>query len=314
METLVDFALEERYKSIKQLGDRLSEFSILIDWESFRTVVGDLYRNQTEQGGRPNMDIIVMVKMLVLQSMYNLSDPELERQANDRISFMKFLDFPEKIPDQTTVWYFRERLAKTSKDKAIWNELQRQLDAKGLEIRKGTIQDATFITADPGHASTDTLRGDNAKTPRSKDGTWTKKGMKSYFGYKLHGAMDEDFGLIRRIEVTAAKVHDSQVDLANEGEVRYADKGYFGAKTKGYDAAMRKATRGHPLSYKDEMRNKRISSKRSPVERFFAFTKRVCKAGHVTVTTIARVRVKMIITGIVFNLYHLDSAKSKIQA
>ena len=104
------------------------------------------------------------------------------------------------------------------------------------------------------------------------------------------------------------------MDLANEGEVRYADKGYFGAKTKGCDAAMRKAIRGHPLSYDDEMRNKRISSKRSPVELYFAFTKRVCKAGHVAVTTIGRVRVKMIIIGIVFNLYHLTSAKSKIQA
>jgi IS5 family transposase len=50
------------------------------------------------------MDIVLMVKLLVFQSMYNLSNPELERQANDRISFMKFLDFPEKIPDQTTVW------------------------------------------------------------------------------------------------------------------------------------------------------------------------------------------------------------------
>ena len=58
--------------------------------------------------------------------------------------------------------------------------------------------------------------------------------------------MDEDFGLIRRIEVTTAKVHDSQVDLANEGEVRYADKGYFGAKTKGYDVAMRNTIRGIP--------------------------------------------------------------------
>ena len=104
------------------------------------------------------------------------------------------------------------------------------------------------------------------------------------------------------------------MDLAKEGEVRYADKGYFGAKTRGYDAAMRKATRGHPLSYKDEMRNRRISSKRSPVERFFAFTKRVCKAGHVAVTTAARVRVKMVITGIVFNLYHLGSAKSRLEA
>ncbi len=89
---------------------------------------------------------------------------------------------------------------------------------------------------------------------------------------------------------------------------------YFGAKIKGYNVAMRKATLSHPLSYEDEMRNKRISSKRSPVERYFAFTKRVCKTGHVAVTTIDRVRVKVIITGIVFNLYHLTSAKSKIQA
>ena len=126
--------------------------------------------------------------------------------------------------------------------------------------------------------------------------------------------MDEKFGLVRRIEVTAANVHDSQVDLAEEGEVRYADKGYYGAKTKGYDAAMKKATRGHPLNYKDEMRNKRISSKRSPVERFYAFIKCVCKSGHVAVTTIPRGRVKMIITGIVFNAYHLASAKCKLQA
>ena len=100
--------------------------------------------------------------------------------------------------------------------------------------------------------------------------------------------MNEDLGLIRRIEVTTAKVHDSQVDLANEGEVRYADEGYFSAKTKVYDAAMKKTTRDHPLSYEDEIRNKRISSKRSPVERYFAFTKRVCKAGYVVSTAIGR--------------------------
>ena len=136
MENLVNFALEKRYESIKRLGDRLDGFSTLINWERFRTVVGDLYRNQTGEGGRPNIDIVLMVKMLVLQSMYSLSDPELERQANDRISFMKFLGYPNKVPDQTTVWYFRERLAKTGKDKEIWDELQRQLDAQCLKIKK----------------------------------------------------------------------------------------------------------------------------------------------------------------------------------
>jgi IS5 family transposase len=126
--------------------------------------------------------------------------------------------------------------------------------------------------------------------------------------------MDTEFGLIRRIEVTTASVHDSQVDLARNGEVRYADRGFFGSKTKGYDAAMRKATRSHPLSYKDKIRNKRISRIRSPIERSYAFVKRVCKAGHVAVTTVPRVRVKMIITAMVFNLYHLNSAMSRISA
>ncbi len=106
------------------------------------------------------------------------------------------------------------------------------------------MQDASFITSDPGHAEKDRPHEEEAKTRRCKDGTWAKKGTKSYFGYKLHGAMDEDFGLICRIKVTTSKVHDRQVDSTNEGEVRYADKRYFDAKIKGYDVAMRKATRG----------------------------------------------------------------------
>jgi IS5 family transposase len=182
MESLVDFALQERYKQVKDLGDRLGELATLIEWEPFQDIVGEIYANATEQGGRPNIDVGLMIKLLVLQSIYGLSDPELERQANDKISFLRFLGFP----DHTTVWYFRERLSKTGKDKAIWNELQRQLDGKGLKIRKGVIQDATFITADPGHASADTPRGDEAKTRRNKEGTWTKKGKTSHFGFKLH--------------------------------------------------------------------------------------------------------------------------------
>ena len=162
-----------------------------------------------------------MIKLLVLQSMYGLSDPELERQANDKISFLRFLGFPETVPDQTTVWYFRERISKTKKDKAIWKELQRQLEGKGLKIRKGVIQDATFVTADPGHALADTPRGDEAKTRRNKEGTWTKKGTKSYFGFKLHTKEDCDFGLIRSLQTTTASVHDSQIDLSEKGEVVY---------------------------------------------------------------------------------------------
>ena len=314
MRNLTDFAIHQEYERVKELGDKLVETGSRIKWESFRPKLEAMYKNNTECGGRPNLDVIVMFKSLFIQQLYSLSDEQLEREIADRISFRVFLGTTETVPDSTTIWKFRERLAENDADKEIWAEMQRQLDAMNLKVQKGIMQDATFITADPGHAKADTPRGDEAKTRRCRDGTWAKKGNKSFFGFKLHDCMDEKFGLIRRIEVTAANVHDSQVDLAREGEVRYADKGYFGAKTKGYDAAMKKATRGHPLSYKDEMRNKRISSKRSPVERFYAFIKSVCKAGHVAVTTIPRVRVKMIMTGIVFNVYHLTSAKRKLEA
>jgi len=93
-----------------------------------------------------------------------------------------------------------------------------------------------------------TPRGDEARTRRSKDGTWAKKGAKSYFGYKLHTKLDLDYGLIREFETTTASVHDSQVDLSTEGEVVSRDKGYQGAEANGYAATLKRAARGHPLS------------------------------------------------------------------
>lgn len=164
MRSLTDFVLKEEYKQLEELGDNLAEIDSLIDWGTFRPIIGELYTNKTERGGRPNIDEIVMLKMLVLQQWNGLSDPEIEKQAIDRISFRKFLGFPNKIPDRSTIWSFRERLAETGKDEKIWKELQRQIDDLGLKIKRGMIQDATFIHADPGHANVDIPRGDEAKT------------------------------------------------------------------------------------------------------------------------------------------------------
>ena len=311
MGSFTEFAFQEEYQRVERLGDKLSEIDKLIDWEAFRPIVANMYDNKTEKGGRPNVDEIVMIKLMILQEWHGLSDPELERQVTDRISFRKFLGFPETIPDYSTVWYFRERLHKTGKDKEIWRELQRQLDEKGLKVRKGVIQDATFITADPGHANADTPRGDDAKTRRSKDGTWVKKGNKSYFGYKLHTKPDIEFGLIREIETTATSLHDSQIDLSEPGEVAYRDRGYSGTETKGYNATMKKGARGHPIGIRDKLRNKRISRKRAPGERHYAVIKNVFGSGHVRVTTVARVSVKMLFASFGFNLYQLCTLKKQ---
>jgi len=307
MNTFKAYMLKKAYERYQKLGDKLAKIEPLIDWEAFTPIIAGLYNNQGPQGGRPNIDEAVMMKLLVLQQWYGLSDPELERQVADRISFQRFLGFPETLPDYSTVWQFRERLAESGRDKLVWEELQRQLDAKGLKVKKGVVQDASFITSDPGHAPADKPRGGEAKTRRSRDGSWTKKGIRSYYGFKLHAKSDVDLGLIRDLETTSANVHDSRVDLSRPGEVVYRDKGYFGVEARGYDATMRRGVRGHPLGIRDRLRNRRINRKRAPGERPFAVIKRVFHAGHVLVTTVPRVRVKMVFACLCFNLVQLGT-------
>ena len=287
---------------------RLSQISDLIDWSPIRRILDEMYDNKSEKGGRPNCDVILMFKILILQQWYGLNDLEVERQMADRISFMSFLGFPNPFPDSRTIWLFRERMANTGKDEVVWAELQRQLDAKGLQVKRGTIQDATFIEADPGK-SKKTSDG-VAKTRHSRDGTWTKKGKKSYFGYKLHQKSDIDYGLIREIETTTAKVHDSQVDLSIKDEVVIRDRGYFGVPARGDDFTMVRRTTDAPLGELDKERNRLISKLRSPGERPHAVIKRVFGAGRVLVTTVRRGHVKMMVTAFAFNLYQLCTLKN----
>lgn len=292
----------------KQGKSRLSQISDLIDWAPIRQILDEMYDNKSEKGGRPDCDVILMFKILLLQQWFGLNDLEVERQMADRISFMSFLGFPNPIPDSRTIWLFKERISNTGKDKVVWAELQRQLDAMGLRVKRGTIQDATFIESDPG--SSKKPHNEGSKTRRSRDGTWAKKGKETHFGYKLHQKTDIDYGLIREIETTTAKVHDSQVDLSVEGEIVLRDRGYFGVHAKGDDFTMVRRTTDEPLGELDKERNRLISKLRSPGERPHAVIKRVFRAGRVLVTTVQRVCVLMMVTAFAFNLYQLCTLKN----
>ena len=268
MDDFGDYFLKEEYSKIAVLGNKLGEIRDIIDWKQFRPIISDMYHDNKESGGRPHTDEILMIKMHILAGWHGLSDYELELLATDRVSFRHFLGYPEKIPDRSTIWKFREDLAKNGKIHLIWEELQRQLEEKGYTIKRGTIQDASFITSDPGHASSEKLRGDAAKTRRSRDGTWAKKGSKSEFGYKVHTIIDKEHQFIWRFDTTTASLHDSQIDLSEKGETVYRDKGYFGTiPFASMDKTMRRAVRGKPLSEKNKRRNRAISKVRGLVER-----------------------------------------------
>ncbi|MCL4339541.1 MAG: transposase [Thaumarchaeota archaeon] len=145
-------------------------------------------------------------------------------------------------------------------------------------------------------------RGDEAKTRRSVDGTWTKKRNKSYFGYKLHTKVVARFGLIEDYEVTTASLHDNRVDLSLPGEPMVRDKAYSFVSAKGIPFTMIRASRGNPLSDDDRRVNRILSSIRAHVEHPYAVMRRVFHSTRTSVTTICRVSVKAMFMCMSFSL------------
>ena len=208
MRSFGEYFLHLEYSKIAELGNKPIEIRDIIDWEKFCPILIDMYQDNKVTGGRPHNDETVMIKMLVLASWHGLSDYEVDLLVTDRLSFRHFLGYPEKILDLSTVWLFRENLTTKGKIHLIWEGLQRQLNEKGDSIKRGTIQDASFITADPGHAHADKPRGDAAKTKRSQDGSWAKKGSISKFGYKLYSLIDKEYQFIRRFDTSTVSLYD----------------------------------------------------------------------------------------------------------
>lgn len=238
------FILKEQYEKVKGLGDRLELMKEQITWEPFVPLVSKIFHDNEKEIGRPHTDELIIVRSMLLQGWYGLSDPELEFQCHDRLSFRNFLGFPENIPDFTTIWKIRDKLKEEEIDAQIWAELQRQLDKKGYEIKKGVIQDASFIEADLGRKRYQKEKAakkngekieytEKQKQHIDKDGSFSVKQEQVHYGYKRHIKIDVGNHLIRELEVTTASLHDGEIDLVKTGDITaYRDKGYFGKKLK----------------------------------------------------------------------------------
>ena len=238
MDDLIDFALREKYSKVSLLRSKLDDMNKIIDWNKFVA----LFPDKETIRGRPEYDKVLMIKILCLQSWYTISDEEVEFQITDRLSFQKFLGYPKKIPDYSTIWRFREELTEDDLIDKIWAELHKQITALNLVVKEGKIQDASFIDASPGKTNSGmNNRGRDAKTTRSKDGSWTKKSGRSHFGFKLHTKMQRGSKIIEEVALTTAKTFDGHIDLAKPEDIMYRDRGYSGTKTKAKgNATMKK--------------------------------------------------------------------------
>src|SRR3989338_6855092 len=320
------FILREQYEKVKGLGDRLELMKGQIDWNPFIPLVRKVFYDDKEVGGRPHTDEIIVVRSMLLQSWYGLSDQELEFQCHDRLSFRNFLGFPETIPDFSTIWRIRDNLKEAEIDEKIWAELQQQMDKKGYQIRKGVIQDASFIEADLGRKRYYKEKQAEKKGEKieysekqeqhiDRDSSFSVKNGQVHHGYKSHIKLDVGNHLIREAEVTTASIHDGDIDLVKKGDgAAYRDKGYFGKKISAKcveDKTMKRATRAGKLNGSEQKRNKAISRIRAPGERPFGVIKRVFNGGRTLVKTLERVRIKEIFKCVAYNLYQLVTLERK---
>jgi IS5 family transposase len=320
------FILNQQYQKVKGLGDRLELMKHQIDWRPFIPLVESVFRDNETVGGRPHTDELIVVRSMLLQAWYGLSDPELEFQCHDRLSFRNFLGFPDQIPDFTTIWKIRDRLKAAEVDDLIWDELQRQLDDKGYKVRKGVIQDACFIESDIGKKryrrekrlavrNERIAYTEKQKRHMDKDGGFSVKNGQIHYGYKTHVKVTIDDHLIRDLAVTPANQHDSDVDLVTDGdEAAYRDKGYFGkhlTATSVTDKTMKRAVRGRRLNGGEQKRNKAIGRIRAQGERPFSVIKRTFHGDRTMVKTLGRVRVKEMFKCFGYDLYQLVTLERK---
>ena len=305
------FDANKRLEALSAKGDPLEAIDRLVPWESFRAEVEAVVLTSDElkksSAGRKPFDALLMFRMLVLQALNNLSDEQVEYQVRDRLSFSRFLGLAieDSIPDATTLWLFREKLAKAGLIEKLFDCFDQHLAAKGYMARGGQIIDASIVPVPTQRNS----RDENAelqagRTPaawkqkpakvrqKDRDARWTKKHGRHFFGYKNHVNADAKHKLIRHYAVTDAAVHDSQeldglLDTGNTCNDVFADSAYRSTKIEGRLRASgfksrihRRATRNHPLSNAQLKANRNRSKIRARIEHVFGRHRNPCRLFH----------------------------------
>jgi IS5 family transposase len=289
------FDYQQRCRELAARGTGLDRLNAAVDWASFRPVLeARLAYGDGAAGGRPAWDPVRMFKVLVRQKYHGLSDEQAEFQILDRFSFQRFLGLGvgDKVPDQKTIWVFKERLGAAGV-RELFERFLGELAGQRLIGHQGQIVDASFVDAPrqrnspqdnaaikaderPAHLDENPASGRQKDT----DARWATKGQETHFGYKNHTKADVLTKFIAAYTVTPASTHDSQalpaLVHADDGTL-YADSAYAGAPSAQLLARHgltnlihAKATRGWPLRAAARRLNHLKSKLRCRVEHVFA--------------------------------------------
>ena len=303
--SFADLAVERSLghnRSVKMMN-RINK---VVSWKNIEALLKEYYEVGTSKEGADAFPPLLLMKCMLLQKWFHIvSDPELENQINDRISFKKFLGLPldKPSPDHSTFSRFRSRLSKEAMIK-LNNVVLQEFAKRGLSINEGIAVDARLVKSASKPLSNDELRklrdkrdtpegkldknGNPLKFSRDTESDWTVKNDEPHYGIKEHASVDVNNGFVLATTISPASVHDTNylpylaiASCHTKDPIKkvYGDKGYFGQPNRSFlhlneiqDGIMRKDTKTAKLTEAEIERNKKISKKRYIVEQYFGLS------------------------------------------
>lgn len=329
------FDEEFSINQLSAIGNPLESISKVIDFEMFRSTLESklLNTDKKNNAGAKPFDFVLMFKIMILQRYYGLGDKQVEYQIIDRISFKTFLGLSsgDKIPDEKTVWAFRENLTKTGLTEELFNQFIAYLESKNLIFNEGQLVDASFTIA-PRQRNTkeenkkikkgegDELWKDkpHKKCHKDIDARWTKKNNETFYGYKNHAKVDTKSKFINTYVVTDASVHDSQalaklLSKNDKGQVLHADSAYTGEEQEKTiaDYQMKnnvheKGYRNKPLTDEQKTSNNTKSKIRARVEHVFGFMEQSMQGLFIKSVGIKRATGIIGLINLTYNLFRYE--------
>lgn len=220
----------------------LDKLEGIIPWEEFIRIIKPSYY-KGEVGNKP-YPLELMLRIFILQNVYNLADMAVMNEVIDSRAFSDFcgVNSPDEVPNGDTIGRFRNILTENGLQEKIFARVVEILTERKLILKKGTIVDSTFI-----ESPSSTKNKEKKRDPEARSG---KKGNTWHFGYKAHIGVDEEKGLVHTIKATPANEHDVTVMselLHGEEERAYGDSGYTGAKKR--PEAIKKNKDGKNIKY-----------------------------------------------------------------
>ncbi len=268
----------DKYQKKTRKQQFLEEMDAIIPWQELAGAIEPFYPKPKGAGRRP-VGVERMLRIHLLQHWFNLSDPAAEEALYDSQALRDFVGIDlgrEPAPDETTICKFRHLMERHNLGDELFRLINEYLQENGLKVSRGTIVDASIISAP---SSTK-----NRKKERDPDMGATRKGNQWYFGMKAHIGVDSRSKLIHSVVATGASVHDASVleDLLHGEETRvWGDSAYTGQKARiaaaapeAKDFTNNKSYRYRKLTEAERASNREKSRVRAKVEHPFGIIKR----------------------------------------